>query len=362
MSEIILNGTSSSEIKGLIIQSLPPISKPKMRTITEEIDGRDGDISTELGFAAYDKSIIIGLSYDYDIDEVISYFDSAGTVTFSNEPDKYYKYQIFEQIDFERLIRFRTATVKMHVQPFKYSTIETLKAFTSNLLAFNNFTKETNGITLNANANNGLVHITGNGSAATEFYMPIDALQLSAGSYIFNAYASEQGANACSIRLIYNSPSNANSFGGQYVTLQNNSNVTIQATLDENKTYNYIYFYIAANTRLDFYLNLSFSGTNNGDFVIRNSGNYFSRPTFTIVGAGTINLSINNIQIFVINLGNEGYITIDSEQMEAYSGDILKNRLVTGDYDNCILNVGKNEVSVSGNVTDLYIENYSRWI
>lgn len=121
---ITLNGNSSDDIKGLLIQSLPAIHKPMIRTTIEEIDGRDGDIITKLGYGAYDKQISIGLYGDFNIDEVIQFFDSEGEVIFSNEPDKYYKYQITERIDFERLIRFRTATVYLHVQPFKYSTDE----------------------------------------------------------------------------------------------------------------------------------------------------------------------------------------------------------------------------------------------
>ena len=128
---IELNGKSSAEINGLLIQELPPISKPKMRNRVEEIDGRAGDIITQLGFKAYDKTIKIGLYGDFDLDDVISYFNSSGQVVFSNEPDKYYNYQILDQIDYERIIRFRTAKIKMHVQPFKYSSVEGTKTFTS---------------------------------------------------------------------------------------------------------------------------------------------------------------------------------------------------------------------------------------
>ena len=117
---IILNGISSNTISGLLISTLPSISKPKIRTQTEEIDGRDGDIVTKLGYSAYDKEIEIGLYGNYDTDEVIEYFNSEGTIVFSNEADKYYNYKILEQIDFNKLIRFKTAKVKLHVQPFKY--------------------------------------------------------------------------------------------------------------------------------------------------------------------------------------------------------------------------------------------------
>lgn len=118
---IIINGVLSTNIKGLLISTLPPISKPKVRVSLEEIDGRDGDIATILGYAAYDKVFNIGLYGDYIIDDVIKFFDSSGKVIFSNEDDKFYNFAIYETIDFNKLIRFKTATVKMHVQPFKYA-------------------------------------------------------------------------------------------------------------------------------------------------------------------------------------------------------------------------------------------------
>ena len=121
---VIINGVSSKQIEGLLIQSLPPISKPKMRIITEEIDGRDGDITTPIGYAAYDKPITIGLKGNYDVDDVISYFNQGGKITFSNEIDKYYQYMLYDRIDFNKLVRYKTATVNIHVQPFKYKEDE----------------------------------------------------------------------------------------------------------------------------------------------------------------------------------------------------------------------------------------------
>lgn len=256
-STITLNGINSNTIEGLLIQNLPPISKPLMRTQIEEIDGRDGDVITKLGFSAYNKEITIGLFGDFDINQIIQYFTSQGTVVFSNEPDKYYYYQIIDQIDFERLIRYRTATVTMHCQPFKYSTTEGTQVFdnSSNLLTIPNSTTTTNGVTVTAN--NNILTISGTASAATEFYIPIDTLSLSVGKYGMYALGSGTNPEACSLRVIYNSPSNANSFGGNYVTLKNNQTVSLIANLSNAKTYNYVYLYIAANKAMDFTLNLS---------------------------------------------------------------------------------------------------------
>ena len=128
---IIINGVNSLTINGLAIKELPSISKPAIRTLTEAIDGRDGDIVTKLGYSAYDKNMEIGLYGNYDIDDIIAYFNQSGTITFSNEADKYYYFEILNQIDFEKLIKFRTANVVFHCQPFKYEVGESAIALSS---------------------------------------------------------------------------------------------------------------------------------------------------------------------------------------------------------------------------------------
>ena len=104
MDNINLNGVNSNTIAGLLISKLPPISKPLMRTQVEEIDGRDGDIITELGYSAYDKEVEIGLRGNFDVNQVIAYFATEGQVIFSNEPDKYYRYKIIDQVDYSHLV------------------------------------------------------------------------------------------------------------------------------------------------------------------------------------------------------------------------------------------------------------------
>lgn len=233
---IILNGVHSRSILGLLISELAPITKPQIRTQIETVDGRDGDIVTPLGYAAYNKTIKIGLTYDYDIDQIIEFFNSSGTVTFSNEPDKYYRYAIYNSIDFERLIRFKTADVTFRIQPFKFDESEGLKTF-------------------------------------------------------------------------------------------------------------------------------NFSNVSSGSLTIRNNGNIYSRPTLTIYGSGTVNISLNGAQILTIDMTSLGSIIIDSEAMNALSSTgVLLNRNVTGDYDKIQLKVGNNTIAFTGSVTKIEIEKYSRWL
>ena len=149
---VIINGTNSNTLTGLMINELPPITKPEMRTQVEEIDGRDGDIITKLGYSAYDKTITIGLwGTAYDVNEVIKFFNKEGTIVFSNEADKYYNFTMVNSIDIERLLKFKTASITFHCQPFKYPTIETQKIIQPTIL-----TSDGESITINNTASDSL--------------------------------------------------------------------------------------------------------------------------------------------------------------------------------------------------------------
>ena len=120
MAEIIWKGKSSKNIDGLIITDLPPIIKPKMKTNKIEIDGRDGDIVEKVGYESYTKSVGIGLTRNFNIDEVINYFTGEGELVLSDEPNKVYLASIYDSIEYDRLLRMRKATIKFYVQPYKY--------------------------------------------------------------------------------------------------------------------------------------------------------------------------------------------------------------------------------------------------
>ena len=358
MNYVILNGKKSTLIKGLLIQSLPPITKPLMRTKTETIDGRDGDIVTKLGYSAYDKQISVGLFGDYDVDEVIEYFTSEGIVIFSNEPDKFYQYEIISQIDFERLVRFKTATITFHVQPFKFSAVDDAFVVAKNKFRIKPYTVTKNGVTITVES--GVISFSGSALVNTEIYVPLDNMNLSAGSYTLQADCDGTGENLCTVRIIGDHPTDADSLGHVAIPLQ--STVSFTTSLFEAKTFGYLWISIQRGQPLDFDLYMQVLDNNFNSFKVLNRGNTTSRPTLTIYGSDTIKLSINGAEVFTINLSSAGYITLDAQEMNAYKGDVLMNRMVSGDFNNLVLRSGANEISWTGNVTQISVEKGSRWI
>lgn len=354
---IELNGEKSTNVKGLIIQSLPPITKPKMRTSKETIDGRDGDIVTKLGYSAYDKEVGIGLHGDFDIDDAIAFFDSDGEVVFGNEPDKYYRYQILDQIDFERLVRFRTAKVKFHVQPFKHDAVDRTLDIVNQFLHVQDSTASKFGITVTSS--DGSIRVSGNATSDVDIEVPIESMSLS-GSYTMTASASGSAAG-CALRLIDGSPSNDRSFGGSYMELKSNAAATMTATADSNAEYDALWLDIKAGTSVDFTLSVTMASNEFDSITLANRGNVISRPTVTVYGSGNVELAINAVTVLSFSIEG-GSITIDAEEMNAFHGDALMNRHVTGDYADLRLNVGENVVSWSGDVTGIRIEDFSRWL
>lgn len=352
---IELNGEKSTSVKGLIIQSLPPITKPKMRTSDETIDGRDGDTVTKLGYSAYDKQLSIGLHGDFDIDDAISFFDSEGEVVFGNEPDKYYRYQILDQIDFDRLVRFRTAKVKMHVQPFKHDAVDRTFDIVNQLLHVQDSTAGKFGITVTSS--NGCIRVAGKATSDVDIEVPIESMSLH-GSCTLTASAIGSAAG-CALRLIDGSPSK--SFGGSYMELKRDGDSTMTATADPNAEYDALWLDIRAGTSVDFTLSVTMASNSFSEISLTNRGNVVSRPTVTVHGSGNVELAINEVAVLSFSIEG-GSITIDAEEMNAYHGDALMNRHVTGDYADLALKVGENVISWNGDVTGIKVEDFSRWL
>lgn len=358
---IILNGVSSKTINGLLIQNLPPITKPEMRTSIEEIDGRDGDIITDLGYSAYDKSFEIGITDKSIVNQVIGFLNSEGTVTFSNEPTMVYRYKIVKQIDFERLLRFKTASVTMHVQPFK-------KCLTEKELKFNGAEQKIKFIDYYAEKNGVIAAcrgfkwaFLGTATQNTAFFFPIENLKLSPGNYRLDIYSSGITAG-CESSLVNDSLAFSYCFGEAPLNLLDNSTVSTTATYETFKPFNNIYVNIPGGFETNFSLYIKLTLVEENEISIINKGNVYSLPKITIYGVGDINLGVNGKDVFFVTLGLEEYITIDTTNLEAVKDGVLKNRLVTGNYDNFELKSGVNTINYDGIVEKIVVDDYSRWL
>lgn len=354
---IELNGEKSTNVNGLLIQSLPPITKPKMRTSAEEIDGRDGDIVTKLGYSAYNKTLKIGLHGDYDVDDAISFFDSEGEVVFSNEPDKYYRYEIIDGIDFDRLIRFRTASVNLHVQPFKYDAVDRVLNVINQLVHIGDYGSKKFGVSVASK--DGKITVAGKATSTVEFYIPIESFALKSGSYTLSASV-VGSAGGSAIRLVDDSPSDLTSFGRNYISLKDGTSSVIKSYETGALEYDYLWLYVPSGALVNFELSVNL-GNDDFDFVeIVNRGNVESRPKITLHGSGNVALSLNGLSVISLNIND--YITIDVDGMNAYRDGVLMNRSVKGDYANLAFRRGTNTLSWDGSITEINVEDFSRWI
>ena len=221
------------------------------------------------------------------------------------------------------------------------------------------YSESKNGVYLNVE--NDKITLKGTATIATEIYVPINSMELDAGNYTLQALTTGTGASACSIRVIGMAPSNADSFGGTYLTLQDTGTATMSGTITAPKTYKYIWFYINAGTKLNYTLAVKMINESLKSIKLFNAGNTVSKPEITIFGSGTVEISLNGVKILSMNI-DDSYITIDPEKMDAYHDGISKNRQITGDYANLTMNVGTNVISWVGDVNKVEIKNVSRWI
>lgn len=129
MDYFIFKEISSQDFDGLVVSSLPPITKPSMRVEEITIDGKDGSQYKELGYSSYEKTIEIVKLKEIDIEEIKSWLDGEGRLILSNERDKYYNAKIIEDIDYSRFKLFNKDKITFSIQPFKYSLIDTKKTY-----------------------------------------------------------------------------------------------------------------------------------------------------------------------------------------------------------------------------------------
>ncbi|MGN1231094.1 MAG: hypothetical protein ACI4TP_04265 [Anaerotignum sp.] len=93
--------------------------------------------------------------------------------------------------------------------------------------------------------------------------------------------------------------------------------------------------------------------------IIRNGGTVYSEPIITVYGSGDITLSINGVDFPLY--GVNGYITIDSEMMEVFKGNVSQNSKYGGAAFPRF-EVGENTIGWTGNVTKMEIQPKWRWL
>lgn len=382
MNYIVINDKKSTEISGLLISSLPPITKPKMRTSSEEIDGRDGDFITKLGYSAYDKEIEIGLYGDYDVDEVLRYFDSEGTIIFSNEPDKYYKFTQTDSIDLERLLRFKKAKVKFHVQPFKYSSVDDAQVFNNSVLEIpkGTYRDEDRYATAKVSEDGTINLEVRKVNRTLEVYIPVKCH--CAGGGIFTVVASAKnnrtgdGSEYVGIRVCKDAPNNPQTIGGSIMYMSDSVDVNQWQNFNGiDRDFNYLYLYIQPQHKLDIDFRVIVVPTTDY-FEVFNKGNIYAKPILKIRGSGLLDLycGIGHYQTSAskrvrMNIRLIDELIIDVNEMNAYMIEndkvVYKNRLVLGDYNNLTIQSGHSYIYWRGTdefVGQITAEEYSRWI
>lgn len=92
---------------------------------------------------------------------------------------------------------------------------------------------------------------------------------------------------------------------------------------------------------------------------ITNAGNTVAKPILTIVGSGSITVTLNGVTIGYTFPAGES-VKIDCKNMDASYNGALRNQYMTGNFPS--LSVGANSISVTGSVTSVSMSEYSRWL
>lgn len=129
MGYFLFNGIKSTDM-GIIVSELPSITKPPKLYEKYDVQGAEKSIIYDLGYQSYTKQMTIGLKSTADVNLIMSWLSGSGKFITSDEPDKYYYVQFLDQQNYEKLARFRQATITMLCQPYKYKVSEVALAFT----------------------------------------------------------------------------------------------------------------------------------------------------------------------------------------------------------------------------------------
>lgn len=121
----IYNGINSKDM-GVVLKALPPITRPKKRIETITVPGRNGNLYIDEN--CYEPIIIsleCTLKKDVAPRRITEWLVEFGTITFSDEVDKFYKATIINSIPLSRIFRvYREFIIQLELQPIALSNQE----------------------------------------------------------------------------------------------------------------------------------------------------------------------------------------------------------------------------------------------
>lgn len=121
----IYNGINSKDM-GVILKGLPPITKPKKRMETIQVPGRNGTLHIDENcYEPITISLECTLKKGMDPRKITEWLIDFGTITFSDELDKFYNATITNSIPLERVFRiYREFILQLELQPIALSIEE----------------------------------------------------------------------------------------------------------------------------------------------------------------------------------------------------------------------------------------------
>ena len=130
-----MNGTFKGAIlstKGIVIEKIDWFKKPQRRNDVKLINGVHGGMIVEYGYSPMVVTMNVGLTDMAKLDEVMALLDGAGILTFSGDSGKYRNANVLEQVDYDKLLRFRKASIDFFIaDPFRYVVGEADLTFTT---------------------------------------------------------------------------------------------------------------------------------------------------------------------------------------------------------------------------------------
>ncbi len=129
---------------GIMVETYPPIVKPKERVEQVAIPGMPGKlVITEGDYPVYDnylKSIKCWCRPEADLQAICSFLTGESLLVLGNEPNRAYRARIINQIDFAQIVKgreYRNFTIPFDVSPMKRvwpASDETVFSFTPSSL------------------------------------------------------------------------------------------------------------------------------------------------------------------------------------------------------------------------------------